>query len=144
MGEHGDCAISYWPSNLYGVLATQAARSAQTWAICSRAIDASLGATGRHYRSWSPACLARVFRESGHSLDAREVAALLWALLRQHEQAGARIAGRLGAEFEMLAIQRPSEVPGKPEQTADVPRTSPQGFGNVLARCRSAMGSSRH
>ncbi len=146
MGESGTSAVSYWPSNLYGVLAAQAASSAQTWHLCALAIDASLGETGRHYQSLSPAQLARLFHEAGDLLDTREVAALLWALLRHRELVGSRIAGRLGAEFEMLAIQRPpTRTPGTHQAPRHV-RTSPPRRGAVTAGVhrRPMLGSSRH
>lgn len=146
MGESGDDVISYWPSTLYGVLATQAASSAQTWHLCALAIDESLGGTGKHYQSLSPARLARLFHESGHLLDTREVAALLWALLKQREPAGSRIAGRLGAEFEMLALQRPADVAAKAHaDSAHVQYSHPlPGCVSTRFRRRPTIGSSRH
>lgn len=106
MGYSSDTAICFWPSSLYTLLAVEATRSKQTWDVCSRAVEESLGSIAERYRSMSPAKLSRLFRDSAPLLNNREAAALLWALLRHREHASEQVAGRLGAEFETLMMQQ--------------------------------------
>lgn len=106
MGYSSDTAICFWPSSLYTLLAAEATRSKHTWDMCSRAVEESLGSIAERYQSMPPALLSQIFRDSAALLNNREVAALLWVLLRHRERASEQVAGRLGAEFETLMMQK--------------------------------------
>jgi hypothetical protein len=98
--------LSLWPSSLYGILATEAARSRTIWDRCSHQIERSLGDTGRRFLALPPSSLSRIFRDGSQVLNNRELAALLWALLKRGEPMSKLLAGRLGAELEVLAVRR--------------------------------------
>jgi hypothetical protein len=106
LGEAAEDSLSLWPSSLYGILATKAALSRKVWDRCFRQIERSLGHLGKRFDSLPPSSLSQLFREGAQALDNRELAALLWALLKRHEPMSERIAGRLGAELEVVAVRR--------------------------------------
>lgn len=106
LGEDPEVCLSLWPSSLYGLLATEAMRSRPIWERCSWHIDRALGDVGRKLEALPPASLAELFREGSQILNIRELAALLWALLKRREPMSENMAGRLGAEVEVVAVRR--------------------------------------
>lgn len=96
-----------WPSTLYSWAAQTAARSPLVWRRCAEAIDDALA---RWLPAYDDAPVARVAemlsaREAGAVIDARELAAALWAVLRRRDAVLACMIARLAMEAE-IAIAR--------------------------------------
>jgi len=103
--------VALWPSSLYGVLAASAVRSPCMWCRCSRLVDASLGQLAGRFDATPPAALVELFVEGRDVLTCRELAALLWCLLRRRDPALDLLSERLGAEFEIVTAYRAGEGP---------------------------------
>jgi hypothetical protein len=101
--------VALWPSSLYGVLAASAVRSPCMWCRCSRLVDASLGQLAGRFDATPPAALVELFVEGRDVLTCRELAALLWSLLRRRDPALNLLSERLGAEFEIVTAYRAGE-----------------------------------
>jgi hypothetical protein len=101
-----DGAVTLWPSSLYGLLATAAASSPRVWCRCLRLVDAELGPLAERFETEPLSHLVRLFIEGREILSTRELAALLWAVLKRREPASAFIGARLGAELEIVATRR--------------------------------------
>ncbi|MBX3272454.1 MAG: hypothetical protein KF729_19500 [Sandaracinaceae bacterium] len=108
LGEPGELA-GVWPSTLYAWAAETALRSPRVWARCATALDHALG--GALPSSGSSAALARLLteRDGATALCAREIAAVLWALVRRREPALAPMIARLTREAEILLARRACE-----------------------------------
>lgn len=117
LGEDAEAAVSFWPSSLYGILAAQAAGSTLFWDRCSQHVEESLGETMRQFQALSPSALSRLFREGCQLLNNRELASLLWVLLKRHESVSNLMAGRLGAELEVVAVRRPMRLADVAKET---------------------------
>jgi hypothetical protein len=106
LGDDTENCLSLWPSSLYGILAAEAARSRAVWERCSQQIEHSLGESGRRFLALPPAALSQMFRDNYQVFNNRELAALLWALLKRGEPMSELMAGRLGAELQVVAVKR--------------------------------------
>ncbi|MCG8554674.1 MAG: hypothetical protein MJD61_05200 [Proteobacteria bacterium] len=108
LGLSAEQAETLWSSSLYQLLALRASRSSIVWRRCARALDRWLERVRRqHGRSLS---LERMLGEDRKLLSGTELAALLWALVRQQSPASDLLARRLGAELETLAERRLGEL----------------------------------
>ena len=101
-GEPGELA-GIWPSTLYAWAAETALRSPRVWARCAPALDGALPVA-----SGSSAALARLLseRDDAVALSAREIAAVLWAVVRRREPALVPMIARLTREAEILLARR--------------------------------------
>jgi hypothetical protein len=103
-----DGAVTLWPSSLYGLLAAAAAHSPVVWHRCSRLVDAELGPAASQFENIPLNTLTRLFIEGRDVLSTRELAGVLWAVLRRRDPAAPFIGARLGAELEIIATRRAS------------------------------------
>jgi hypothetical protein len=111
IGSASGASMELWPSSLYGLLAASAVRSPCMWCRCSRLVDASLGQLAGRFDATPPAALVELFVEGRDVLTCRELAALLWSLLRRRDPALDLLSERLGAEFEIVTAYRAGEGP---------------------------------
>ncbi|HVW29992.1 MAG TPA: hypothetical protein VHC69_31740 [Polyangiaceae bacterium] len=68
-------------------------------------VDASLGPIAAQFEALTPAALAHHFVEGRNVLSTRELAALLWLLLRRDQSELGFVIARLGAELEIAATR---------------------------------------
>ncbi len=108
LGAPVDEAVSLWPSGIYGTLALAAAQSSLLWQRCRTLLDASFGPLSSRFFDTPPMQIAEVFAQARGNLSSFELAAMIWALLRRSEACLDRLILRLGAELEVVALQRNS------------------------------------
>lgn len=103
-----------WPSSVYAWLAEAAARSPAVWRRCARALDAALAPRLAPYvdRSVAEVTQALLAPESA-AIEAPEIAAALWALVRRRDAGLERITDRIAREAEILVARarRPDQPP---------------------------------
>lgn len=105
LGHDRDAAVALWPSSLYALLAAAALASPTVRRRCFQLVDARLGEMTKPFEALPPATLARHFVEGRAVLSTRELAALLWLLLRRDQSELALVIARLGAELEVAATR---------------------------------------
>lgn len=101
-----EAPVLRWPSSLYGVLAHAALRSPAIWRRCALVVDRALHEELAPYTHRPAADLVHVFLEGRESLSGRELAAVLWCLVRRRCNAHDVLAERLGHELEIVAARR--------------------------------------
>jgi hypothetical protein len=100
-GAAGACR---WPSGVYTALSHAALASPWVWCRCRARLDAALADQLDLHGAASPAELAERFHDGRDVVSSRELAGMLWSLLRRPELYQESLLSRLSAEFEVAVF----------------------------------------
>lgn len=135
-GIDPESALSLYPSSLYTLLAVAATRSPFVWQRCAGLVDRSLGDTAGQFDRATPAALLQIVAEGRELLTGRELAGLLWSLIRRWEPDVEPALGpviiRLSAELEVAArrFASPRAASGEAAFASQLPLAS--GFHRTV------------
>lgn len=133
LGRDPEVAVALWPSSLYGLLAAAATRSRIVFCRCSCLVDARLGDVLVPFECAPPAEIVQHFVQGRDVLTTRELAGLLWSLVRRREANLGFIVARLGAELEVAATRNGADRNALPLRVRKVePPPHDMRFGHSL------------
>jgi hypothetical protein len=110
VGDDPEQAISLWPSSLYELLARAATSSVGVWLRCAAEVEQSLGPAAERYDRFSPLAVAQAFVDCRDWLATRELAAMLWSILRRAQPSLDPMLELLAAELDVVSARRAAGV----------------------------------
>jgi hypothetical protein len=92
------------------MLAASAVTSPFVFRHCARLVEASLGDVAARHRRTPALALVDLFVAGREALALRELAAVVWELIRRFDPALDGVVERLSAELEIVATRRAATV----------------------------------